>query len=163
MALDGRYANKFTPLNSTTIYPKPGHKLFYTPMTSEMKCPIGYTFVLRIPFHLFQCWCNTCTNQSQMIWYTSYHHVAILVHRSWPHLLFTVASVHRRKSSTCPSLLQPVHQAKSCLDLLHLSHTTQCHVSYAMSSFIITCVGFATSPSYFTSMASIAHTHVPVD
>ena len=27
-----------------------------------MKCPIGYTFALRIPFHLLQCQCNTCTN-----------------------------------------------------------------------------------------------------
>jgi hypothetical protein len=32
-----------------------------------------------------------------MIWSTSYHHVTLLVHRSWPHLLFTVASVHRRQ------------------------------------------------------------------
>jgi len=32
-----------------------------------------------------------------MIWSTSYHHVTILVHRSWPHLLFTVASDHRRQ------------------------------------------------------------------
>jgi hypothetical protein len=31
-----------------------------------------------------------------MIWSTSYHHVT-LVHRSWPHLLFTIASVHRRQ------------------------------------------------------------------
>jgi hypothetical protein len=43
------------------------------------------------------------------------------------------------KSSTCPSLLHLVRQAKSCLDLLHLSHMTPCHVSYAISSFI-TCV-----------------------
>ena len=50
--------------------------------------------------------------------------------------------------STCPSHLQPVHRAKSCLDLLHLDHMTQCHVSCAMSSFI-TCVSFATSPSHF--------------
>ena len=40
------------------------------------------------------------------------------------------------KPLTCPSLLQPVHQAKSHLDLLHLSHMTPCHVSYAMNSFI---------------------------
>jgi hypothetical protein len=51
------------------------------------------------------------------------------------------------KPPTCPSRLQPVHQAKSCLDLLHLSHMTQCHVSYAMSSFI-TCVSLATNPSH---------------
>ena len=50
---------------------------------------------------------------------------------------------------TCPSRLQLVHQAKSCLDLLYLDHMTQCHVSYAMSSFIITCVSFATSLSHF--------------
>ena len=40
------------------------------------------------------------------------------------------------KPPTCLSLLQPVHQAKPHLDLLHLSHMTYCHVSYAMSSFI---------------------------
>ena len=50
------------------------------------------------------------------------------------------------KPPTCPSCLQPVHQAKSCLDL-HLSHMTQCHISYAMSSFI-TCVSLAINPSH---------------
>ena len=49
--------------------------------------------------------------------------------------------------STCPSLLQPVRRAKPYLDLLYLSHMTQCHVSYAMSSFI-TCVSLATNPSH---------------
>ena len=48
MALDDRYAKKFAPLDSMAIYPKPGHKLLYTPMTGEMKCPIviplPYTF-----------------------------------------------------------------------------------------------------------------------
>ena len=84
------------------------------------------------------------------IWSTSYHHVTILVHGSWLHLLFTVASVHQRQViTTCPSHLQPVHQDKSCLDLLHLDHMTPCHVSCSMSSFIITCVSFATSPSHF--------------
>jgi hypothetical protein len=52
VALDDRYANKFATLDSMVIYPKPGHKLFYTPITGEIKCPIGYIFVLRIPFHL---------------------------------------------------------------------------------------------------------------
>ena len=62
---------------------------------------------------------------------------------------FTVMRSIAPKPPTCPSLLQPVHQAKSCLDLLHLDHITQCHVSCAISSFIITCVSFATSPSHF--------------
>jgi hypothetical protein len=52
------------------------------------------------------------------------------------------------KSLTCPSHLQPVHRAKPHLDLLHLGHMTLCHVSYAMSSTIITCESFAPSSSY---------------
>jgi hypothetical protein len=39
VALDDRYAKKFAPLDSTTIYPKPGHKLLYTPMINEMEIP----------------------------------------------------------------------------------------------------------------------------
>ena len=53
--LDDRYANKFAPLDSMAIYPKFGHKLLYTPMIGEMKCPISYTFVLRVLFHLLHC------------------------------------------------------------------------------------------------------------
>ena len=83
MALDDRYANKFAPLDSTTIYHKPGHKLLYTLMTGEMKCPRLYLCLTHAP------------TRSIIIWSTSYHHVIILVHRSWLHLLFTVASVHR--------------------------------------------------------------------
>jgi hypothetical protein len=75
---------------------------------------------------------------------------------------FTTTRSITPKPLTYPSRLQPVHQVKSCLDLLHLSHMTQCHVSYIMSSFII-CVSFATSLSLFTSMAYVAHTHIPVD
>ena len=39
-------------------------------------------------------------------------------------------------------------QAKPHLDLLHFSHMTPCHVSYAMSSFI-TCVSLARYSSHF--------------
>jgi hypothetical protein len=60
---------------------------------------------------------------------------------------FTATRSITPKPPTCPSRLQPVHQAKSCLDLLHLSHMTSCHVSYAMSSFI-TCVSLATNLSH---------------
>jgi hypothetical protein len=55
--------------------------------------------------------------------------------------------------------LQLVHRAKSCLDLLHLDHTTKCHVSCAMSSFIITYVSFATSLSHF-HLHSICCSHI---
>jgi hypothetical protein len=132
------------------IYPKPGHKLLYTPMTGEIKCPIGYTFALRIPFHLLQCWCNTCTNtiNNDMIHFISSRDrigSLILTSLVLHHCFGLSAPSHH---STCPSHLQLVCQAKTCLDLLHLSHMTQCHVSYAMSSFI-TCVSFATSSSHF--------------
>ena len=177
VAQDDRYANKFAPLDSTVIYPKPGHKLLYTPMTDEMKCPIDYTFALRILFHLLQRWCNTCTILDQQ-WYDPLH---IIMWPCWfidldltcssllPSSIsakscssFTTMWSIAPKPSTCPSRLQPIHQAKSCLDLLHLIHTTPCHVSYAISSFI-TCVSFAISPSHFASMAYVAHTYVPVD
>jgi hypothetical protein len=125
---------------------------------------LGYTFALRIPFHLLRCWCNTCTNQSSndMIHFISSHDR--IGSSTWPHLLFTIALVHWRqvllklhrhtwslasKPLTCPSHLHPVHRAKSCLDLLHLDHMTQCHVLRAISSSIITCASFATSPSHF--------------
>ena len=45
----------------------------------------------------------------------------------------------------CNRSIKPSH----VFDLLHLDHMTKCHVSFAMSSFIITCVSFATSPSHF--------------
>ena len=100
-------------------------------------------------------------HDQQMIWSTSYHHVTLLVHRSWPHLLFTVAFVHR-----CQVLLKLHHHAAHHFKASDLpftlatgpsnqvlswssppSHMTPCHVSYAMSSFI-TCVSLVTNPSH---------------
>ena len=127
--------------------------------------PYKYTFALLIPF-LLQCRCNTCTNtiNNDMI------HFHIIMWSYWfidldftcfcfsplPSSIsakscssFTVTRSIAPKPLTCPSLLQSVYQAKSCLDLLHLDHMTQCHVSCSMSSFIITCVSFTTSPSHF--------------
>ena len=45
---------------------------------------------------------------------------------------FTATRSIAPKPLTCPSRLQLVHQAKSCLDLLHLDHMTQCHISCAI-------------------------------
>jgi hypothetical protein len=125
---------------------------------------LSYTFALHIPFHLLQCRCNTYTNMinNDMIYsISSCDHIGSLIltslalHRCFGPL---VPSHH----STCPSHLQPVCWAKFYLDLLHLDHMTQCHVLCAMSSFIA-CVSFATFLSHFTFMASIAHTHIPMD
>jgi hypothetical protein len=111
--------------------------------------PYKYTFALCIPFHLLQCQCNTCTNMitNDMIHFISSHN---RINSS----ILTSVALHRwfgpsapSHHSTCPSHLQWVHQAKSYLDLLHLSHMTPCHVLYAMSS-IITCVSLATNSSH---------------
>ena len=123
---------------------------------------LGYTFALCIPFlpislqHM---------HQHDQQWYDPLH---IITWSYWfINLDFTcfsplLSSIGTKSCSsftatwsispkplTCPSLLQPVHQVKSYLDLLLLNHMTQCHVSCVMSSFIITCVSFATSPSHF--------------
>ena len=71
---------------------------------------------------------------------------------------FTATRSIAPEPPTCPSRLQPVHQAKSCLDFLHLDHMSQCHVSCAMSSFIITCVSYATSLSHF-HLHGICYSH----
>ena len=120
-------------------------------------------FAYSILLHLLHRWCNTCTNHitNDMIHFISSRDLdsssiltSLAFHRcigpSVPSLcssFITTWSI-APKPPTCPSCLQLVHQAKPCLDLLHLSHMTPCHVSYAMS-FFITCVSFATSPSHF--------------
>ena len=101
MALDDRYANKFAPLDSTAIYPKPGHKLLYTPMTGEMKCPIGYTFALCILIHLLQCRCNTCTN---MINNDMIHFISLRDHIGSS--ILTSLAFHRCLRPSAPSLDQ---------------------------------------------------------
>ena len=124
------------------------------PLTGEMKYPIGYTFALHISFYLLQCSCNTCTNHI-ITWPCWFIDLDLTCFSPLPSSIgskscssFTATRSIAPKPPTFPSRLQLVYQAKSCLDLLHLSHMTQCHVPYAMRSFI-TCVSFATSPSHF--------------
>jgi hypothetical protein len=112
---------------------------------------IGYTFALHIPFYLLQCRCNIYTNMiSNNIIHSisSRDHIGSSILTSLALYCCFGPSVPSHHS-TYPSHLQQVHQAKSCLDLLHLDHMTQCHVLCAMSSFIIICVSFTTSPSHF--------------
>jgi hypothetical protein len=51
---------------------------------------------------------------------------------------FTATWSITSKLPTCPSRLRLVHQAKSCLDLLHLSHMTpfMSHMQWAPSSHV---------------------------
>ena len=66
------------------------------PMTGEMKCPrLCLCLAHSIPSPPMLK--THAPTRSTMIWSTSYHHVIILVHRSWLHLLFTIAFVHRRQ------------------------------------------------------------------
>jgi hypothetical protein len=83
------------------IYPKPGHKLLYTSMTGEMKCSIGYTFALRILFHLHQYRCNTCTN---MINNDMIHFISSCDHIGSS--ILTSLALHRCLGPSVPSLAQ---------------------------------------------------------
>jgi hypothetical protein len=112
---------------------------------------LGYTFVLRIPFHLLQLLMQHM-HQPYHKWYDPLH---IIMWPCWSIDLdltcssplhqsigakscssFTALRSITPKPLTCPSQLQLVHQAKPHLNLLHLDHITLCHVSYSMSSFI---------------------------
>jgi hypothetical protein len=118
--------------------------------------PYKYTFALRIPFHLFHCWCHTSTNPSPslLIIIMSQHlawsslndtiHITSSCDLWFIDLDLTCSSPLLRSVSTksCSSLLatrfiaskpltysshlQLVHQAKPHLDLLHL--VTRLHV-----------------------------------
>jgi hypothetical protein len=98
-----------------------------------------------------------------MISSISYHHVIVLVHRPWPHLLFTVASVHRRqvllklhrhtwsrfKASDLPFILaiDPSSQVMSWSSPPWSHDSMSCLICNEPS--IITCASFSTSPSHF--------------
>ena len=133
------------------------------PLTGEMKCPRLYLCLAHSI--LFSSMLMQHMHQSitkDMIHFISSHDRIGSLSLTSLALLRCFGPSAPSYHSTCSSHLQPVHRAKSCLDLLHLSHMTQCHVSYAMSSFIITCVSFAIR-AISTFMVYVAHTHVPMD
>jgi hypothetical protein len=131
-----RITDKTSPLNSSTIDPKPLTPSIVSWVQNKMAL---WLYLCLEPILFFQ-----------KIWSTLYYHMTVLTHRPWLHLLFTVASVRRRQvllklhhhmvllfeASTCPSPSQPVHRAKHHLGLHHLGHMSQCHVSYSMTTFI---------------------------
>ena len=173
VALDDQYANKFAPLDSMTIYPKPGHKLLYSPMTGEMKCPIGYTFALRIPFHLLQCWCNTCTNtiNNDMIHFISSrdHIGSSILTLLALHRCHRLAQASPPRSPSLQSLRLALHSCnrsiKPSLVLIFSTLITwlnvMSHVQWAPSSSHVWALQHL--QAIFTFMAYVAHTYVPVD
>ena len=105
---------------------------------------LGYTFALRIPFlsppmsmqHMHQHdhqWYNPLHITTWSCWFIDLDLTCFsplpssIVTKSCSS--FTATRSITLKPPTSPSRLQPIYQAKSCLDLLHLSHMTQCHVS----------------------------------
>ena len=143
--------------------------------TFQLARPVSLLCIL---FHILQCRCNTCTNtiNNDMI------HFHIIMWSYWfidfdftcfsplpssigvkSCLSFTTKWSIAPKPTTCPSRLQPVHQAKSCLDLLHLDHMTNVmsHVQWAPSSSHVWASQHLRA--IFTFMAYVAHTHVPMD
>jgi hypothetical protein len=133
VALDDRYANKFTPLDSTAIYPKSDHKLIYTPMIGEMKCPRLYLCLahsILSPLMLMQHMHQPITND-MIHFISSRDHIgsSILTSLALHRCFGPSAPSHH---STCPLHLQPVRRAKPHLDLLHL--VTWLHVMSHMQS-----------------------------
>ena len=163
MALDDLYANMFAPLNSTTIYTKPGHALLYTTFDWWNEMPCKYTFALRIPFHLLWCRCNTCTNiiNNDMIHFIS----------SCDHIgssILTLLAFHRCLGPSAPSPRLALHSCnrsvKPSLVLIFSTLVTWLHVMSHMqwvpSSYVWALQHIqAISPS----MACVAHTSVPMD
>jgi hypothetical protein len=123
------------------------------PLIDEMKCPM----VIPLPcaFHFISFDVDATHAPTNHKWYDPLHII------TWPYwfidLDFTCSSpllwsIGAKSSLNLPFTVVTSSSSQVCLDLLHLSHMTSCHVSYAMSSFI-TCVSRATYLSHFTSMA----------
>ena len=131
---------------------------------------LGYTFALRIPFHLLQCRCNTCTNMinNDMIHFISSHdHIgssiltSLVFHRclrpSAPSLAQAHRhAVHRSKASDLPFTLAtgPSSQVFSWSTLLiastkHLKCSSNHHFHVSLPSTTLGLPSFATSPSHF--------------
>ena len=132
---------------------------FTQPLTSEMKCPINIP--LPCAFHFISSIVDAthAPTISQMIWSTSYHHVAfgssiatLLCSSLLPWSIGANSLLkllrHERcvapKPPTCPSHLQPVHWHQAFPWSSPSSHMTPCHPSYAISSFIDTLVSIST-------------------
>jgi hypothetical protein len=177
VALDDRYANKFAPLDSTAIYPKPGHKLLYTSMTSEMKCPTN--ILLPCAFHFISSIIDATHAPTNHKWYNPLYII------TWPYwfidLDFTCSSPLRWSigPTSCSSFtvirgpsLQSFRLAfHTCNRSIELSHVliistlitwlnVMSHVQWAPSSHVW---ALQHVRAIFTVMAYVTHTHILVD
>ena len=136
---------------------------------------LGYTFSLRIPFHL-QCWCNKCTNliNNDMIHSISSHdHIGSLIltslalHHCFGPSTPSLAQASPLRSPSLQSLWLVVHACnrsiKPSLVLIFSNLVTWLHVMSQMQWAPSSHVWALQHLQAINSMACIAHTHVLVD
>jgi hypothetical protein len=124
---------------------------------------LGYTFALRIPFQLLQCWCNTCTNtiNNDMIHFiSSRDHISSLILTSLafhcclgPLVPSPRLALHSCNRSVKPSLVLIFSTLVTWLNIMF-------HMQWAPSSHVWALQHLR---AIFTSMAYVAQTHVLVD
>jgi hypothetical protein len=146
-----------------TIYSKPGHQFLYTPMSSEMKCLRLYLCLAHsTPSPLMS---TQHMHQHDQQWYDPLY---IITWSYWfIDLDFTCSSSLLRsigvKSSLNLSFTLATGPSSQVLSWsLYLDHMTQCHVSCAISSFIITCVSFCniSEPSSLSWHVLLTHMYL---
>jgi hypothetical protein len=139
---------------------------------------LGYTFALRIPFHLLQYQCNTCTNtiNNDMIHFISSHDYigsSILTSLTFHSCLHpSVPSLAQASPPRGPSLQSLQLALHACNWSIKLSHVlifstlitwlnVMSHVQWVPSSSHVWALQHLRAIS--TSIAYVAHTHVHVD
>ena len=171
MTLDDRYVNKFTPLDSTVIILNPVKHFSTQPMTGEMKIPRLYlclTYSIPTPPLLMQHMHQPITK-----WYDPLHII------TWPYWFidldltcFSPLPSSQASPPHGPSLqslqlalhacnrsIKPSYVFKFSTLIIWLN--VMSHLQWAHSSSYVWALQHL--QAIFTSMAYVAHTHVPVD
>ena len=138
---------------------------------------LGYTFALRIPFHLLHCWCNTCTNQSpnDMIHFISSRNrivssilTSLAFHCFLRPSLSSLAQASLPRGPSLQSLELSLHACnrsiKPSLVLIFSTLVTWLHVMSHMQWYPSSHVwALQQIRAIFNVMSWVAHTSVPVD
>ena len=139
---------------------------------------LGYTFALRIPFHLLQCRCKICTNMinNDMIHFISSCDLvglSILISHAFHRCLHPSVSSLDQASPPHDLLLQSLQLAlHTCNRSINPNHVlifstlvtwlnVMSHLQWAPSSSHVWALQHF--QAIFTFMAYVSHTHVPMD
>jgi hypothetical protein len=161
VALDDRYANKFAPLDSIAIYPKPDHPLIYMPMTSEMKCPRLYLCLAHSnPSPMLMQHMHQPITNDMIHFISSHDHIgsSILTSLAFHHCLSPSAPSPRLALRSCKQSVKPslVSIFSSLVTWLYIIS----HMQWAPSSHVW---ALQHIQAISTFMAYVAHTYVPMD